>query len=186
MTTETIAPANGETRSGGDFYRARLCDLDWIRESGSGELRAAMHALCWRPRRATIDGFSTDTLVAQKVLITARGVAAELDARTDAVAAGIANRPSDDSRDLLLREQSSLQNRRAAAQSVIVACDAALQFERINASTRPKRSADELVAAIAQHRRRIHPDDASQADLDLWRVLDGAEHSAPLSLVRHA
>jgi len=170
VTTDTIT-SGGATRSGGNLARAQLQDLDWVRGARPSELRAAVHALCWRARRATIDGFTEDPMVARKVLITARGVAAELDARSEAVIAAIANRPNTARLIELQNERSSLRHRRATAESIIVTCDAALQFDQLGAM-KPQVSASELVAAIVEHRRRVHPDDVCEADSDLWRVLD--------------
>ncbi|UBV13045.1 hypothetical protein [Mycolicibacterium fortuitum] len=158
------------SRTGGDTMRARLADPSWIAAAGPAELRAAVHALCWRTVRSTIDGFCTDLHVASKVLITARGVKAELDARLALLDARTGTDP--DERAVLLR-------RSANATEIVAACDAAVQFAQMRDARWP--AASDLVAAIADHRRRVSPEDACDADTALWRVLDDAEHLSPTS-----
>ena len=152
----------------GDDARALLRDLDWIREAGPSSLRAAVHALCWRTNRATIDGFCTDPEVCAKILITARGVASELDARIATATAEL-----DSSTELTAdasQQRASLLRRRAAAESGLSACQTAMQLAAL---TRPRvPTASELADAIAEHRRRVHPEDACDADTALWQVID--------------
>ncbi|MFA5709934.1 hypothetical protein [Mycolicibacterium sp.] len=165
--------ARSGSASAGDEFRAKLLDLDWVRSAGPAELRAAVHALCWRANRATIDGLCTDAGVAEKVLITASGVAAELDSRIDTVAASIAENPEPTTLADLQRERTALLRRKSSAETLTAACDAAVQFDRLSSAHRSV-PASELAAAIAEHRRRVRPCGATEADNDLWRVLDGA------------
>jgi Asp/Glu/hydantoin racemase len=157
-----ISPA---TRSNsGEKFRTRLMDLGWIAGADAAELRAAVHALCWRSSRAIIDGFATDSYVAAKVLITTRGVKDELDIKLAAAGAVAA---SDD--------HVALLRRRAAAESIISICDAAVQFALLHdgQSSAPDLATD-LTAAIAEHRSRVDPADVCEADIELWRVLDNS------------
>lgn len=150
-------------RTGGDQFRAKLADLNWVADADAVELRAAVHALCWRSSRAVIDGLASNPAISAKVLIVARGVKDELDTRLRAVDASM----SDD--------KAALLRRRAAAESIVSVCDAAVQFAALESSG----SGPDLAAAIADHRRRIAPEDACDADLELWRALDRPVVSLP-------
>lgn len=150
----TSAPT---VRSGGDKFRAKMADLNWVAGANAVELRAAVHALCWRSSRTTIDDLARDPAIAAKVLIVARGVADELDIRMDATDPSMTD------------EHRALRRRRSSAESLISTCDAAVQFAKLDSD---KHSSHDLAAAITRHRRRIGPDDACEADLELWRALD--------------
>lgn len=157
------------SRTGGDTMRARLTDPSWISDAGPAELRAAVHALCWRTVRSTIDGFCEDLHVATKVLITARGVKAELDARLASL----------DARTGTGSDERTLLRRSANATEIVAACDAAVQFAQMRDARWP--AARQLVAAIADHRRRVSPENACAADTALWSVLDDTQHLSSTS-----
>lgn len=148
-------------RTSGDEFRAKLSDLDWIAAADAVQLRAAVHALCWRSVRSTVDRIASEARIAEKVLIVARGVRDELDARIEA-----ADEATHDDRRTLLR-------RRAVAESIVTTCDSAVRLSALR-PTAP--DAQELAAAIARHRRSIDPDDACDADRELWKVLGRTEY----------
>lgn len=152
MTTPTrTLPA----ASGGAKFRALLADLDWVRQASPAELRAAVHALCWRSSRAVIDGLAADPRVAARVLICARAIRDELDARLDS--ADVSE----------FADPATLRRRRAAVVELIAACDAAVQDATLHAVS-------DLTAAITEHRRRVTDAEVREADVELWRVLDTA------------
>ncbi len=148
------------SRASGDEFRAKMADLDWIAGADAVQLRAAVHALCWRSVRSTLDKIASDPRIAAKVLIVARAVCNELDARIDA-----ADNSTYDNRNTLLR-------RRAAAESIVSTCDAAVQLTTFKPL--PPDEA-ELIAAITRHRDAIDPRDVCDADRELWKVLDRIE-----------
>ncbi|KMV15985.1 hypothetical protein ACT17_23140 [Mycolicibacterium conceptionense] len=184
--SDTTAPtprimANTRRTNGGDEFRAKLLDLDWIREAGPIELRHAMHALCWRFHRETVDGFSLDPFVAEKMLITARGVKGELDAKLAKVGARLDAEDVDANELSELREErAALLRRKAAADTVIATTRATVEFHRPVVGRHSERervavaAAVELGRAIATHREQVHPDEACEADERLWAVLDTA------------
>ena len=113
--TELPEPARTRRDNGGDAFRAKLTDLDWIRSCSAAELRHALHALCWRIQRDTVDGFCTDPQVAQKVLIAARGVNTELRSRAALLADG-----SDD--------LTTMRKRISSSEAVMLSCQIALDL----------------------------------------------------------
>lgn len=148
-------------RTSGDEFRAKMADLRWIAAADAVQLRAAVHALCWRSVRSTLDRIASDPRIAEKVLIVARGVRDELDARIDA-----ADESTYDDRGTLLR-------RRAVAEAIVSTCDAAVQLSALKPSPLDKKA---LIDAISRHRHSIDPDDVCDADKELWKVLDRIEH----------
>ena len=182
-TTATTPRVMANTRrtNGGDEFRAKLLDLDWIREAGPIELRHAMHALCWRFHRETVDGFSRDPFVAEKMLITARGVKGELDAKLAKVGARLDAEDIDaDEVNELREERSALLRRKAAADTVIATSRATVEFHRPAVGRHSERervavaAAVALGRAIATHREQVDADEACEADEQLWAVLDTA------------
>lgn len=146
--------------NGGDAFRARLADLNWVRTCGPVELRHALHALCWRLNRDTVDGFCVDPRIAQKVLITARGVKAELQSRAQ-------QHPEDTAPD------ASLRKRISSAEAVILACQVALDLHNQSRPEDPAATAAAALArAIATHRRALESEPLRNADAALWRELD--------------
>lgn len=148
------------TRTGGDVYRAKMADLNWVANADAVQLRAAVHALCWRNVRSTLDAIASDSRIAAKVLVVSRGVRDELAARADAAV--------DDA-----DERQSLRRRLASAEAIVSSCHAAVQLAAWQPSPPDEQ---ELIDAISRHRRKIDPDDACEADMQLWKVLDRIEH----------
>lgn len=174
--------------SGGDEFRAKLRDLNWVRDAGPVELRHAVHALCWRLNRDTVDGFCSDPALADKVLIVARGVRGELDAKLGELSDRLEaeyryGRAAAETIDQYADERLSLRRRKTSADTVVTACATAAELYRDTkaASTdRERRATDatiELGRAIAGHREQVHPDDACDADTALWKALDGVRLS---------
>lgn len=152
--------------NGGDAFRARLADLNWVRTCGPVELRHALHALCWRLNRDTVDGFCIDPHIAQKVLITARGVKAELQSRAQ-------QHPEDSAAD------SSLRKRISSAEAVILACQVAVDLHNQSRTEDPAVAvAAALVRAITAHRRALEDEPLRDADAALWRALDETQGAA--------
>ena len=160
--TEHSEAAPTRRDNGGDAFRAKLTDLDWIRDSGAVELRHALHALCWRMQRETVDGFCTDPQVAHKVLIAARGVNAELRSRAELLADG-----NDD--------LTSMRRRISSSEAVILSCQIALDLHQQQRTDALGTTAAAVLArAIAAHRLALHSE-PREADTVLWRSLDEVE-----------
>lgn len=159
MTMPSTRPVEGPASrtSSGDAFRAKLRDLDWVRQAGPVELRPAVHALCWRINRATVDGLCADPAVAEKILATAGGVRLELDAHLAATADG--------------EQRTALLRRRTSVDVVIAACRTTVEFHR----SRDGRAAVTLAHAIATHRNQLHDNIVRDADIELWQVLDAVE-----------
>ncbi|BBY53948.1 hypothetical protein H7J07_04765 [Mycobacterium koreense] len=151
---------NNQGRSVGDEYREHLTDLDWVRDADAVQLRVALHALCWRCERSTVDAFASDPVIARKVLIVARGIRDELEARIKAA------------REEGSKNVMSLLRRRASAETIVSTCDAAIQLRAVTGGGGQR--GDELMRAIARHAEAIAPEDACDADRELWRVLEEA------------
>lgn len=163
--TELPEPARTRRDNGGDAFRAKLTDLDWIRSCSAVELRHALHALCWRIQRDTVDGFCTDPQVAQKVLIAARGVNTELRSRAALLADG-----SDD--------LTTMRKRISSSEAVMLSCQIALDLHQQHRSDNLGNAAAAVLArAIAAHRVALHAE-PREADTALWRSLDEVESGA--------
>ena len=164
--TELPEPARTRRDNGGDAFRAKLTDLDWIRSCSAAELRHALHALCWRIQRDTVDGFCTDPQVAQKVLIAARGVNTELRSRAALLADG-----SDD--------LTTMRKRISSSEAVMLSCQIALDLHHQHRSDNLGNAAAAVLArAIAAHRVALHAE-PREADTALWRALASTSPSPP-------
>lgn len=153
--------------SGGDEFRAKLRDLDWVRGAGPVELRHAVHALCWRLNRTTVDGFCGDPQVADKILITASGIKDELDARIAEAEQRESTADSEELGQQARNDQSSLRRRKTSVDTVISACRTAVALGQQRPPT-----ADQLAQAISAHRDEVRDLGERDADTRLWGVLD--------------
>lgn len=152
---------------GGDEFRAKLRDLDWVRAAGPVELRHAVHALCWRLNRTTVDGFCDDPQVADKILIAASGIKDELDARIAEAEQRESTAGSGELNQQTRNDLASLRRRKTSVDTVISACRTAVALGQ----QRPP-AAEQLAQAISAHRNEVRDLGERDADTKLWGVLD--------------
>ena len=159
---------NGRS-SGGDEFRAKLRDLDWVRGAGPVELRHAVHALCWRLTRSTVDGFCEDAQVAEKIRITATAIKDELDTKLAEAYRRENAAESEELRQQAADDQATPIRRKSSADAVILACRTAVALAKQSQETP---AADQLAQAILAHRSEVRDGGERDADTRLWQVLD--------------
>ncbi|KXO92957.1 Uncharacterised protein (plasmid) [Tsukamurella tyrosinosolvens] len=168
--------------SSGAEYRALLLEPNWVANADPSLLRNAVHALCWAPAQTAIEAITRDPVACDKVLAVVKVVAAELQSRASAAAAaveelsGLFDR-AEDYREAK-REHLRIKQRCSAALRISAACRAAAAtaHEQITAYARSyEKGLLTLARAVADHRDGFNPDDATEADRQLWATLDEIE-----------